>query len=171
MTPSEMTKTGILFVCMGNICRSPMAEGVFRAVAARAGMLDRLHVDSAGTHGYHVGDPPDERATLAARARGYDIAPLRARQIQPKDFDRFAWILVMDQPNLRTLTEMRPPDYKGHLGLYLDLAPQIGKREIPDPYYGGPAGFEEVLDLVEAASIALVVTLGRILPRQLREPQ
>jgi protein-tyrosine phosphatase len=148
---------------MGNICRSPIAEGVFRVVAARAGLLDRLDIDSAGTHGYHAGEPPDRRATLAAHARGYDIAPLRARQVQVEDFARFAWIFAMDQPNLRALAELRPQGHEGHLGLYLDQVPGAGMREVPDPYYGGKAGFEQVLDLVETASSVLVMRIGKSL--------
>ena len=98
---------GVLFVCMGNICRSPTAEGVFRVAATRAGLLDRLQIDSAGTHGYHAGEPPDRRAIVAASARGYDIAARRARQVERDDFARFHWILAMDQANLRVLTELR----------------------------------------------------------------
>jgi protein-tyrosine phosphatase len=161
----ENYAAGVLFVCMGNICRSPIAEGVFRKVAARAGLLGRIHIDSAGTHGYHAGEPPDRRATIAARARGYDIAPLRARQVEADDFLRFDWIFAMDQGNLRVLTELRPRGFIGHLGLLLDLAPHVGAREVPDPYYGGPEGFERVLDLLEPASTALVARLARSLNR------
>ena len=157
--------TGVLFVCMGNICRSPTAEEVFRAAATRAGLRERLHIDSAGTHDYHVGQPPDHRAIAAARARGYDIAALRARQVDPEDFARFHWILAMDQGNLRVLTEMRPRGYQGHLGLFLDLAPELGAREVPDPYYGSTEGFDRVLDLSESASNALVARLQRALTR------
>ena len=156
---------GVLFVCMGNICRSPTAEGVFRVAATRAGLLDRLQIDSAGTHGYHAGEPPDRRAIVAASARGYDIAARRARQVERDDFARFRWILAMDQANLRVLTELRPRDYQGHLGLYLDLAPELGTREMPDPYYGGPEGFQRVLDLSETVSNALVARLQRALTR------
>jgi protein-tyrosine phosphatase len=156
-----MADVSILFVCMGNICRSPTAEGVFRAAAARAGLLARVVIDSAGTHDYHVGAPPDRRATLAARARGYDIAPLRARQVVVEDFRRFDRIYAMDEVNLRVLRDLRPADCNGELGLFLELAPELGVREVPDPYYGGPAGFEEVLDLVERASEALVLELAQ----------
>ena len=149
---------------MGNICRSPTAEGVFRVAAARSGLLDRIVVDSAGTHGYHAGEPPDRRATKAALARGYDIAPLRARMIGLSDFERFRWIFAMDQANLSVLTKLCPPEFPGKLGLYLDLIPAVGMREVPDPYYGGPEGFERVLDLAEAASEALVAELVRSLP-------
>ena len=150
-----MSKTGILFVCTGNICRSPTAEGVFRALAARAGLIDRLRIDSAGTLDYHSGAPPDQRATLAARKRGYDIASLRARQVETADFARFDHIYAMDLMNLRVLADMQPADHQGHLGLFLDLAPELGVREVPDPYLGGPETFEHALDLIEHASAAL----------------
>ena len=155
-----MTKTGILFVCMANICRSPTAEGVFRAHAARAGIISQLHIDSAGTHDYYAGGPPDWRATQVALKRGYDIAPLRARHFDVADFSRFDRIYAMDQMNLRVLEELRPQDYRGDLGLFLDVAPVLGVREVPDPYNGGPEGFERVLDLVEHASAALVQQLA-----------
>jgi protein-tyrosine phosphatase len=149
------SKIGVLFVCMGNICRSPAAEGVFRAVAEREGWARRLRIDSAGTHDYHVGEPPDARSIASALRRGYDIRKLRARQVQAGDFARFDWILAMDNVNLRTLDELRPRDYAGHLGLLLDLSPALGVREVPDPYYGGPERFERMLDLIEPASEAL----------------
>jgi len=156
---------GVLFVCMGNICRSPIAEGVFRHAAAQAGLLERVQIDSAGTHGYHAGEPPDRRAVLAAKNRGYDLAGIRARQLEREDFARFDWIFAMDQANMRTLVEMRPRDYAGHLGLYLDLAPEVGAREMPDPYYGGPEGFERVLDLTERVTPALLAKLTRAMRR------
>jgi len=141
---------------MGNICRSPTAEGVFRELAQRAGLGESLLVDSAGTGDWHVGAPPDRRAVQAAKRRGYDLSPLRARQVEPADFARFGWILAMDQHNLRALEAMRPVDYPGHVGLLLALQPELGIDEVPDPYYGGPEGFERVLDLVERASTALL---------------
>jgi protein-tyrosine phosphatase len=148
--------SSVLFVCMGNICRSPTAEGVFRELANRSGLGETLLVDSAGTGDWHVGAPPDRRAVQAAKRRGYDLSLLRARQVEPADFARFGWILAMDQQNLRALEAMRPVDYPGHVGLLLALAPELGIDEVPDPYYGGPAGFEHVLDLVERASTALL---------------
>lgn len=154
-------ESSVLFVCMGNICRSPTAEGVFRTAVAQVGLSHRIHADSAGTGDWHVGDPPDRRAIQAARRRGYDLTALRARQVEIGDFDRFGWILAMDATNLRRLEAMRPGGYAGHLGLFLDLAPHLGVREVPDPYYGGPEGFERVLDLVESASAAL---LARLVP-------
>jgi protein-tyrosine phosphatase len=144
---------------MGNICRSPTAEGVFRAALVQQGLTDFVHADSAGTGDWHVGSPPDRRAIEAAHRRGYDLAKLRARQVGSGDFARFGWILAMDRVNLRELEAMRPSTFSGHLGLFLDVAPDLGVREVPDPYYGGQDGFERVLDLVEAASAALVLRL------------
>jgi protein-tyrosine phosphatase len=149
----------VLFVCMGNICRSPTAEGVFRAAVLQQDLSARIHADSAGTGDWHVGSPPDRRAIQAARRRGYDLANLRARQVEVADFARFGWILAMDRVNLRELDALRPRAFAGHLGLFLDLAPELGVREVPDPYYGGPDGFERVLDLVETASAALIERL------------
>ena len=150
------TRIGVLFVCMGNICRSPTAEGVFRALAERDGWGRHLRIDSAGTHDYHVGEPPDSRAVASALRRGYDIRKLRARQIEAKDFARFDWILAMDEGILRRLAELRPKDFAGHLGLFLESAPELGLRDVPDPYYGGPEKFERILDLIEPASQALL---------------
>jgi protein-tyrosine phosphatase len=129
---------------------------VFRDLAQRAGLGESLLVDSAGTGDWHVGAPPDRRAVQAAKRRGYDLSPLRARQVEPADFARFGWILAMDQQNLRALEAMRPVDYPGHVGLLLALQPELGIDEVPDPYYGGPEGFEHVLDLVESALTALL---------------
>ena len=154
--PQGRTKVGVLFVCMGNICRSPSAEGVFRFIAKRAGWLRKLRIDSAGTHEYHIGEPPDARAIASAQRRGYDITRLRARQFESKDFTRFEWILAMDANNLHRLVEMRPKEFGGHVGLLLDLVPDLGVREVPDPYYGGPDGFERMLDLIEPAGEALL---------------
>lgn len=159
-----MAKTGILFVCMGNICRSPTAESVFRAMATRAGIIGHIHVDSAGTHDYFAGSPPDWRATEAAQKRGYDLAPLRARQVEVTDFARFDRIYAMDWMNLGMLEALRPRDHRGQLALFLDVAPKLGVREVPDPYDGGPEGFERVLDLIERASEALVADIRLTLP-------
>jgi len=152
-------EAAVLFVCMGNICRSPTAAGVFRAAAHQAGLAGRIRVDSAGLGDWHAGSPPDRRAIQAARRRGYDLTALRARQVAVEDFTRFGWILAMDESNLRGLTAMRPQDYGGHLGLLLDFAPELGVREVPDPYYGGPAGFDRVLDLIEASTARLLERL------------
>ncbi len=157
----EAMQPSVLFVCMANICRSPTAEGVFRAAARQRGCLDMMTIDSAGLHGFHVGDPPDRRAINAARKRGYDIAMVRARPISEVDFERYNWILAMDLSNLRALEDLCPYGYAGHLGLLLDLVPNTSVREVPDPYYGGAAGFEKVLDLLEVGTAAL---LERIFP-------
>jgi protein-tyrosine phosphatase len=157
MRPSR--QHAILFVCLGNICRSPTAEAVLRAAAQRAGIAARLTIDSAGTGQWHVGNPPDWRAVEHAARRGYDLTPLRARQVTREDFARFDWILAMDRHNLADLARLRPAGWGGHLGLFLDLAPELGQRDVPDPYDGGEEGFETVLDLVERASDALVARL------------
>jgi len=154
--PAVDARASVLFVCMGNICRSPTAETVFREHAQRAGLLDELRIESAGIGSWHVGEPPDKRAILHGRRRGCDLEPLRARQVTRADFARFDYILGMDLRNLRDLKALRPDDYKGHLALFLDFAPHLGVREVPDPYYGGPDGFEAVLELVERASEGLL---------------
>jgi protein-tyrosine phosphatase len=157
--PSNVVRASVLFVCLGNICRSPTAEGIFRAQAKRAGILDQLRIESAGIGDWHVGEPPDARAIAHARNRGYDLAGQRARQVRPEDFAQFDWILAMDLRNLRDLTALRPPDYRGHLGLLLDFAPELGVREIPDPYFGGARGFETVVELTERATAALLARI------------
>ena len=146
----------VLFVCTGNICRSPTAEVVFRTRAQRRGVDNRLLVASAGTGDWHVGMPPDRRALAHGSKRGYDLSAVRARQIALVDFDVFDWILCMDQSNLRDVKVMRPSAYEGRLGLFLDFAPHVGLREVPDPYYGGASHFERVLDLIEHASDGLL---------------
>ncbi|GIX29600.1 MAG: phosphotyrosine protein phosphatase [Porticoccaceae bacterium] len=151
-----MKPVGVLFVCLGNICRSPTAEGVFERLAAEAGLAHRLRVDSAGTGPWHVGKPPDPRAVAAARARGYEIGHLRARQVEPADFERFDYLLAMDRHNLAALEAFKPPGFTGHLGLFLDFAGVRGLEEVPDPYGGGPAGFERVLDLIERGAEGLL---------------
>ncbi|MFO1413313.1 MAG: low molecular weight protein-tyrosine-phosphatase [Burkholderiales bacterium] len=149
----------VLFVCLGNICRSPTAEVVFRDTATRAG-LKGLAVDSAGTGEWHVGNPPDWRAIEHARRRGYELAHLRARQVGRRDFADFDYVFAMDRSNLAVLTALRPADCTGHLGLFLDGAPELAMRDVPDPYDGGPEAFERMLDLIEAASRAWVRTLA-----------
>jgi len=149
----------ILFVCLGNICRSPTAEGVLRTLAAREAPELAIEVDSAGTAGYHVGEPPDARTRAAAARRGYRLDSLRARVVEPADFERFDLILAMDQENLRVLQRRAPAQAHERLRLFLEFAPQRDVREVPDPYYGGPNGFEEVLDLVEEAARGLLAHL------------
>ena len=141
----------VLFVCMGNICRSPTAEGVFRHQVTRSGLDGRVLIDSAGTHGYHVGAPPDARSRRHALRRGYDLSALRARQVAPADFGSFDLILAMDHDNLAWLREDCPPAHQDKLRLLMDFAPAGGQGVVPDPYQGGEAGFEAVLDLVEQA--------------------
>ena len=143
----------VLFVCTGNICRSPTAEGVFRHFADSAGV--EVEADSAGTHGYHIGEPPDPRTIAAAAKRGFDLKPLRARRVKHEDFNQFDLILAMDGGHLAHLEAMRPKDARAAVKLFLDYHPEK-KRDVPDPYYGGPEGFEHVLDLVEAASRKLL---------------
>lgn len=145
----------ILFVCLGNICRSPTAEGVFRAIAAQRLPDLELIIDSAGTAGYHAGEPPDRRTRETAARRGYDISHLRARVVEPVDFEHFDLILAMDRQNLRTLERRVPVHARQRIRLFLDYSPEAGVAEVPDPYYGGPNGFEDVLDLIEAASRGL----------------
>ena len=156
---------GVLFVCLGNICRSPTAEGVFRAALNRAGIAGRVRAASAGLGDWHVGLPPDRRAIEAARRRGYDLSGLRGRQFEVADFTRFDWILCMDESNLRALNEMKPAEFAGHLGLLLDFAPEHGVSDVPDPYYGAPEGFDRVLALIEASAVGLVATLQPMVKR------
>lgn len=149
----------ILFICMGNICRSPTAEGVFRRIAREEAPDLRLEIDSAGTHDYHVGDPPDPRAIAAAKRRGVDLTPLRARQLETADFERFDLLLAMDRRNVGDALAFAPASGRERLRLFLEYAPEAPVREVPDPYYGGAEGFEEVLDLVETASRGLLAAL------------
>jgi protein-tyrosine phosphatase len=151
----------ILFVCLGNICRSPSAEAVLRAIAAREAPELKLEIDSAGTAGYHVGDAPDARSQAAALRRGYDMSPLRARVVEAADFERFDLILAMDTNNLEVLRRRAPAEYRERVRLFLEFAPDCGLDEVPDPYYGGPTGFEQVLDLVEEASRGLLLQLRK----------
>jgi protein-tyrosine phosphatase len=149
----------ILFVCMGNICRSPTAEGVFRHYLGRQAPGLDLLLDSAGTHDFHVGEPPDPRTVRAAARRGIDLAGLRARQVQDADFEQFDLILAMDPLNRATLLDRSPPGCHPRIRLLLEFAPQAGRLDVPDPYYGGDAGFEEVLDLVDAAAPGLLAEI------------
>jgi len=146
----------ILFVCLGNICRSPTAEAVLRELAAREAPELTLEVDSAGTAEYHVGQPPDARTRAAAARRGYDLSALRARAVESTDFERFDLILAMDRDNLKALRRRAPSHTHERLRLFLEFSPDAAPEDVPDPYYGGPNGFEEVLDLVEAATRGLL---------------
>jgi len=146
----------ILFVCMGNICRSPTAEGVFRRVLRERAPDLAIEIDSAGTHDWHIGKPPDERALQAARRRGIDLSQLRARQVSVEDFERFDLVLAMDEENLSELRRIAPRHHHERIRLIMDYAPGALRRTVPDPYYGGPQGFEEVLDLLEEAAEGLL---------------
>lgn len=151
----------ILFVCMGNICRSPSAEGVFRDLVREAGLEGEIDIDSAGTHGYHVGRPPDERSRAAALARGRDISDLRARQVALSDFAAFDYVLSMDDANHAHLMSLAPAAARERIWPFLDFAIDYSERSVPDPYYGGEQGFEHVLDLIEDASRGLLAHLRR----------
>lgn len=154
-------KVRVLFVCMGNICRSPTAHGVFRRMVQEAGLSDVIGIDSAGTHAYHVGNSPDKRAMATAAKRGIDLSDLEARRVEAEDFEVFDYMLAMDQDNFLSLSEICPKQHLDKIHLFMDFAPQMRTREVPDPYYGGAAGFERVFDLVEAASRALLDDIQR----------
>ena len=162
--PSPPAEVSVLLVCMGNICRSPTAEGVLRHKLREAGLEGRVAVDSAGTHGYHTGERPDPRAIRHAAMRGYDIAGLRARPVEAADFERHDWWLAMDAANLAWLRQRIPPERADRAALLLSFAPgAVAGAEVPDPYYGAPAGFDAVLDLVEQGCDGFVAALGRTL--------
>jgi len=147
---------GVLFVCLGNICRSPMAEGVFRHAVDQAGLDDRVTIDSAGTGPWHVGKPPDERGRATMARNGIDISGQRARQVAPDDFTAFRYILAMDRDNLDTLHRAAPKTHRDRVRLFLDFAAEDEVTDVPDPYYGGPEGFETVYALVEDAAAGLL---------------
>ena len=155
----QPTPTRILMVCMGNICRSPTAHGVLEKMVADAGLAQHIMVDSAGTHGYHVGAPPDERAQQHAARRGYDLSAQRARHLTAQDFERFDLVLVMDEANETHARPLCPPGQRHRLRRLTDFCTTVQAREVPDPYYGGAAGFEQVLDIVEDACRGLLATL------------
>ncbi len=149
----------VLFVCMGNICRSPTAEGVFRHYVSEAGLADQIEADSAGTHAYHTGEPPDRRATAAALKRGISLAGIQARRVTDHDFETFDYIIAMDEDNQRRLLDQAPEGHESKVRLFLSFA-DADETEVPDPYFGGAAGFEHVLDLIEDASRGLLKTLS-----------
>ncbi len=151
-----MARTKIMFVCLGNICRSPMAEGSFRQLVKDEDVEHLVEIASAGTGAWHVGNPPDDRAMATALARGIDISTQRAQKVKPADFDYFDYLLAMDQENFDNLMRMAPADHRHKVKLFLDFAPDQPEREVPDPYYGGAQGFEHVFDLVQAASRGLL---------------
>ena len=150
----------VLFVCMGNICRSPMAEGMFRRLLKSAGLAEQVYVDSAGTHSYHIGAPPDTRSQATALRRGIDLRNLRARQVTESDLVEFDYVLAMDRDNFEHLQVLCPdPQLQRRVQLFLDFAPDLPEREVPDPYYGGSGGFERVMDLVEEAAQGLLTDI------------
>jgi len=158
---SSEKRISVLFVCMGNICRSPTAEGVFRKYVEDAGLSASIIVDSAGTHAYHTGEPPDRRAQAAAERRGFSLTGIRARRVSDTDFERFDYILAMDKANLAALKEFAPEERHRKMSLLLAHSTSHRELEVPDPYYGGAGGFERVLDLVEEASQALLEAIRR----------
>lgn len=154
-----MPKVRVLFVCMGNICRSPMAEGVLTAMVARAGLSHLIEIDSAGTSGWHENDRADERAVAAAAARGYDLSFCRSRPVNWRDYSNFDYILVMDEANLRTLQAEAPKEVGDRIRLFMSFADGAKARSVPDPYAGKAKGFERVMDMVEEGCSALLTHL------------
>jgi protein-tyrosine phosphatase len=152
----------VLFVCLGNICRSPTAEGIFRHYVGEAGLEDRIQIDSAGTGEWHIGSPPDPRACAAAAERGYDLSALRARQVARSDFGDFDYVLAMDEENLRGLRRLCPPEHAYKVKLLTDFS-STGASTVPDPYAGGPEGFQLVLDVVEDCARGLLRHVRRAL--------
>ncbi|MBO6518970.1 MAG: low molecular weight phosphotyrosine protein phosphatase [Rhodospirillales bacterium] len=149
----------VLFVCLGNICRSPTAEGVFRDLVRREGLVDLIVTDSCGTGGWHAGDPPDSRACAEAESRGIEIRDLRARQVRKDDFGSFDYVLGMDDGNIQNLLAMCPPEFTDRVKLFLSFAPEVGRHDVPDPYYGGPDGFRKVFDMIDKASHGLLADI------------
>ena len=151
----------VLFVCMGNICRSPSAEGVFSDKISAAGLGDRVHIDSAGTHAYHVGNPPDPRSQEAAIKRNYDLSAQRARKVEVSDFNEFDYVVAMDMSNKDDLQAICPSGLEDKIYLFLKFSDNYDATEVPDPYYGGGNGFETVLDLIEDAADGLITHLQK----------
>lgn len=158
---NKRNKIKVLFCCMGNICRSPTAHGVFRGMVQREGLSALVEIDSAGTHAYHVGSPPDKRAQATAQRRGVDLSDLVARSVDEGDFAAFDYVVAMDQDNFLSLSEICPNQHIDKIHLFMDFAPQMRTREVPDPYYGGAAGFERVFDLVQVAAEGLLNEIRR----------
>jgi protein-tyrosine phosphatase len=155
--------TKVLFVCLGNICRSPTAEGVFTRLVKQTGLSNQIGIDSAGTSDYHIGEPADLRSQKAALKRGIDLSGLRARRVTQADFIEFDYVLAMDNANYKTLKKLCPPGLEHKLHLFLDFAPELNRRDVPDPYYdGGQDGFNYVLDLVETASKGLLADIHTV---------
>jgi protein-tyrosine phosphatase len=154
-----MKKIKVLFVCMGNICRSPTAEGVFCSLLEQQQVFDQFTIDSAGTHAYHVNEAPDLRAQRAAKERDVNLSQIRARKVIFADFEDFDYILAMDEDNHAILMESCPDQFKDKIKYFLEYAPHLDTLEVPDPYYGGKYGFDRVLDMVEEASIGFLKSL------------
>ncbi len=157
-----MKEINVLMVCMGNICRSPLAHGLFEHLVEQEGLSDRIRVDSAGTHAYHVGEQPDPRSQeTALRRGGIDLSQQRARKVRAEDFERFDYVLAMDAENYHNLQRICPSGYDERLSLFLDYAPQRKEREVPDPYYGGAEGFERVYEMVDEAARGLLQAIRK----------
>lgn len=154
-------KINVLMVCMGNICRSPLAHGLFEELVHREGLSERIIVDSAGTHAYHVGEAPDPRSQQTAERHGIDLSQQRARRVAQTDFDRFDYILAMDRDNYGMLISSSPSEHQHKIRLFLEFAPQRKEREVPDPYYGGAEGFDRVYDMVNEAAAGLLEEIRR----------
>ncbi|SOE55743.1 protein tyrosine phosphatase [Burkholderia sp. OK233] len=159
-----MKTVSVCFVCLGNICRSPTAEGVMRRLVGEAKLAERILVDSAGTGDWHIGQPPDDRAQLAAERRGYELAALRGRQVAAADFERFDLLIAMDDKNVAALRQICPAEQRDKIRLLMEFVPEAddrwgGAREVVDPYFGGAEGFEQVLDQCEAACRGLIAAL------------
>jgi protein-tyrosine phosphatase len=156
-----MNKINVLFVCMGNICRSPTAQGVFEQLVQSEGLSEHILIDSAGTHAYHVGNPPDKRSQAAAKSRGLDLSAQRARKVAVRDFGHFDYIMAMDHANLEDLQQVAPVEQHGRIHLFMQFASRWNVDEVPDPYYGGDSGFERVLDMAEDAAAGLLAHIRR----------
>jgi protein-tyrosine phosphatase len=159
MSDRRRDEIRVLMVCLGNICRSPTAEAMLRRKVHEVGLDDRVEVDSVGTSDYHVDSPPDRRAVAHGERRGLRMQHLRGRQVERADFDRFDWILAMDEDNLAHLRRLRPAGAHARVALLMPFAPEAGAREVPDPYYGGRDGFERVLELTAAAADGLIASV------------
>jgi len=161
LSMNTIKKSSVLFVCMGNICRSPTAEGVFRKRAEQASLTDAVSIDSAGTHAYHIDEPPDARSQEYAARRGYDLSAQRARKATASDFVKFDYVLAMDHDNLALLEAACPQEHRHKLALFMQFAKNSDSEVVPDPYYGGGRGFDLVLDYIEDASDGLIDVLRK----------
>lgn len=151
----------VLFVCLGNICRSPTAEGVFRALVESEGLAGQIEIDSAGTHAYHIGEGPDPRSQEAAARRGIDLSSLRGRRATVVDIEEFDYVLAMDQENYANLMQLAPVQLESRVSLLMKFAPKRSEDEVPDPYFGGEGGFDRVLDMIEDAARGLLADIRR----------